>query len=138
MASSADDLILKMQHLEAQARATVEANAQRAGLERLKSAAQKQAWKSQAEVAALEKLELESDARLEELRQGGVSPEEAPEWVKVKAQMDDAKKRLVRARAQLNFFLDRMGEVERREYEAFHAEVRAETHGHLAEDLTKP
>lgn len=70
MASSADDLILKMQHLEAQARATVEANAQRAGLERLKSAAQKQAWKSQAEVAALEKLELESDARLEELRQG--------------------------------------------------------------------
>lgn len=137
MADSPDNLILKMQHLEAQAKATLEANAQRAGLDRLKSAAQKLAWKSQAEVTALEKLELESDARLEELKKDGVTPEEAPEWVKVKAQMDDAKKRLIRARAQLNFALDRLTEVERREFEAFHAEVRAETHGALAEDLTK-
>lgn len=137
MADSPDNLILKMQHLEAQAKATLEANAQRAGLDRLKSAAQKLAWKSQAEVAALEKLELESDARLEELKKDGVTPDEAPEWVKVKAQMDDAKKRLIRARAQLNFALDRLTEAERREFEAFHAEVRAETHGALAEDLTK-
>jgi hypothetical protein len=137
MADSPDSLILKMQHLEAQARATIDANAQRAGIDRLKSAAQKLAWKSQAEVAALEKLEVDSDARLEELKKDGVSPEEAPEWVKVKAQMDDAKKRLIRARAQLNFALDKMSEVERREYETFHTEVRAETHGHLAEDLTR-
>jgi hypothetical protein len=135
--SEADNLILKMQHLEAQARAQVEAQASRLGVDRLKSAAQKLAWKTQAEVTALEKVELESDARLEELKKGGVTPQEATEWVKVKAQMDDAKKRLVRARAQLNFALDRMQEAERREFEAFHAEVRAETHGALAEDLTK-
>ena len=49
----------------------------------------------------------------------------------------DAKKRLIRARAQLNFALDKMNDVERKEYEAFHAEVRAETHGALAEDLTR-
>jgi hypothetical protein len=48
--------------------------------------------------------------------------------------MDEAKKRLVKARAQLNFALDQMTEVERREFEAFHAEVRAETHGALADE----
>jgi hypothetical protein len=133
MSSSADELILKMQHLEAQARATLDANASRAGLERLKSAAQKLAWKTQAEVTALEKVEVEGEARLDEIRKDGVTPAEAPEFVKVKASVDDAKKRLVKARAQLNFALDRMSEVERREYEAFHAEVRAETHGHLAD-----
>jgi hypothetical protein len=67
----------------------------------------------------------------------GVTPAEAPEFLKYKAQIDDAKKRLIRARAQLNFALDRMTEVERKEYQAFHAEVRAETHAALAEDLTK-
>jgi hypothetical protein len=136
MADSADELILKMQHLEAQARATLEAKASRTGLERLKSQAQKLAWKTQAEVAALEKVRDDSEARLDELRKDGVTRDEAPEFVKVKAAMDDAAKRLVKARAQLNFALDRMTEVERREYEAFHAEVRAETHGQLAEDPT--
>jgi hypothetical protein len=138
MADDADNLILKMQHLEAQAKATLEANAARKGLDRIKSAAQKLAWKTQAEVDALEKIELEADARLEEIRKDGVTPQEAPEFVKVKASIDDAKKRLVRARAQLNFALDKMSEVERKEYQAFHAEVRAETHAALAEDLTKP
>jgi hypothetical protein len=136
MADSADELILKMQHLEAQARATLEAKASRTGLERLKSQAQKLAWKTQAEVAALEKVRDEGEARLGEIRKDGVSPDEAPEFVKVKAAIDDANRRLIRARAQLNFALDRMSEVERREYQVFHAEVRAETHGQLAEDPT--
>jgi hypothetical protein len=136
MADSADELILKMQHLEAQARATQEAKAARGGLERLKGQAQKLAWKTQAEVTALEKVRDEGEARLEELKKDGVQSHEAQEYVKVKAAIDDAAKRLVRARAQLNFALDRMGDVERREYEAFHAEVRAETHGQLAEDPT--
>ena len=133
--SSADELILQMQHLEAQARATLDAKASRQGLDRLKSQAQKLAWKTQAEVAALEKVRDEGDARLDELRKDGVQSHEAQEFVKVKAAIDDAGKRLIKARAQLNFALDRMSEVERREYEAFHAEVRAETHGALAEDL---
>lgn len=134
--SSADELILQMQHLEAQARATLDAKASGRGLERLKSQAQKLAWKTQAEVAALEKVRDEGEARLDELRKDGVQSDEAQEYVKVKAAIDDAAKRLVKARAQLEFALDRMSEVERREYEVFHAEVRAETHGALAEDPT--
>ncbi|MEW5740489.1 MAG: hypothetical protein AB1938_16295 [Myxococcota bacterium] len=136
MSDSADELILKMQHLEAQARNTLESKALRVGLDRLKSAAQKLAWSSAKEVHECETIEADADKRLEELRVDGVTSEEAPEFLAVKKKLDEAKKRLVKARAQLNFALDQMTEVERREYEAFHAEVRAETHGALADDLT--
>ena len=136
MADSADDLILKMQHLEAQARNTLESKALRVGLDRLKSAAQKLAWSAAKEVHECETIEADAEKRLDEIRVDGVTREEAPEFIAVKNKMDDAKKRLVKARAQLNFALDQMTEVERREYEAFHAEVRAETHGALADDLT--
>ena len=135
MADSADELILKMQHLEAQARNTLESKALRVGLDRLKSAAQKLAWSAAREVHECEAIEADADQRLEAIRVDGVTSEEAPEFLAVKRKLDDAKKRLVKARAQLNFALDQMTEVERREYEAFHAEVRAETHGALAEDL---
>ena len=40
----------------------------------------------------------------------------------------------MKARARLNYALDRMDEVERREWEALQAEARAETHGQLADD----
>lgn len=132
---TADELILQMQHLQAQAKNSLEARAQRAGLDRIKSATQKLAWQAQQEVDECEGTERDGEARLEQLREGGVTSEEAPEYVAVKAKVDDAKKRVVKARAQLNFALDRMELVERREYEAFHAEVRAETHGQLAEEL---
>lgn len=131
---TADELILQMQHLQAQAKNEREARALRAGLDRVKTATQKLAWKAQEEVDECETTEREGEAKLEALRVDGVTPQEAPEYVAVKAKVDDAKKRLVKARAQLNFALDRMEAVERREYEAFHAEVRAETHGQLAED----
>lgn len=136
MPSSADDLILAMQHLQAQARESFETRAQRAGLERLKSAAQRTAWQAQKEIAECEAIRADGEARLEQLRVGGVTSDEAPEFVAVSDRLTDAKKRLVKARAQLNFALDRMQEAERREYEAFHADVRAETHGQLAEDLS--
>ncbi len=134
MSDSADELILKMQHLEAQAKATRESQGLRQGLDRLKSAAQRLAWESQQEVAALEKAQDEADRELELIRQDGVQSEEAPAFVKAHAKGEDARKQLVKARAKLNFALDRMNEAERREYEAFHAEVRADTHGQLAED----
>jgi len=134
MPPSADELILQLQHLGAQSRAALDARAGRAGLQRLQGAAQRLAWDSQKEVAACEALIDGGEARLEQLQVGGVTREEAPEYVAVKAEVDGAKKRLVKARAQLNFALDRMEEAERREYLAFHAEVRAETHGQLAED----
>jgi hypothetical protein len=134
MPDSADELILSMQHLEAQAREAAQARALKAGVERLKSSAQKLAWNCQKDITALEKVEADGEARLEALRVGSVTSGEAPEFLAVKARIDDAKKRLVKLRAQLNFALDRMEVAERREYEAFHADVRAETHGQLADD----
>jgi hypothetical protein len=133
--TSPDELILSMQHLQAQAREQLEARAQRSGVERLKSASQKLAWQAQREVADCEAVLEDGERRLEALRVGGVLPAEAPEYVAVSDRMDEAKKRLVKVRAQLNFALDRMQEAERREYLAFHAEVRAETHAQLATDL---
>jgi hypothetical protein len=134
MSDSADDLIRKMQHLEAQAKATREAEGLRSGLSRLKTASQRLAWDSQREVLDLEKARDEAEATMEKLRQGGVQSDEAVPFVAAKAKLDDANKRLIGARAKLNFALDRMTEVERREYLAFHAEVRAETHGALVDE----
>ncbi len=134
MSDSPDELILKMQHLEAQAKESVKARGLRDGLGRLKSAAQKLAWNSQQEVSALEKQQHEAEDHMEQLRAGGVTREEATEFVAARAKAERAKTELVKARAKLNFALDQMGEVDRREYEAFHAEVRAETHGQMAED----
>jgi hypothetical protein len=51
-----------------------------------------------------------------------------------RAKADEAKKGLIRARAKLNFALDKLTDVERREFEAFHADVRADFHGQMAED----
>jgi len=134
MSDSPDELILKMQHLEAQAKETLKARGMRGGLDRLKSSAQKLAWNMQKEVSDLERQEQEAEAQMEKLRVGGVTGEEAVEYVAARAKAEQAKKGLVRARAKLNFALDQMSEVDRREYEAFHAEVRAETHGQMAED----
>jgi outer membrane PBP1 activator LpoA protein len=134
MSDSPDELILKMQHLEAQAKETLKARGMRDGLDRLKSSAQKLAWNMQAEVSTLEKQQQEAEDLMEKLRVGGVTGDEAVEYVTARAKAEQAKKELVRARAKLNFALDQMSEVDRREYEAFHAEVRAETHGQMAED----
>jgi hypothetical protein len=134
MTDSADDLILSMQHLEAQAKATREAEALRTGVERLKSAAQRLAYQAHREVAAAEKSQADAEAQLEQIKVGGVQSDEAPAFVAARNQAEEAKKQLIGARARLNFALDQMSEIERREYEAFHAEVRAETHGQLAED----
>ena len=51
-----------------------------------------------------------------------------------KREAEAAKGRAVRARARLNFALDKMEETERREWEALQAEARAEAHGQLADD----
>jgi len=132
--ASADELILQMQHLAAQARATREANGARVGMERLKSSAQKMAYEKQTEVDALEQAVSGAEERIEQLRQGGVQGDEAKEFLALTKLVEDSKKQLVKSRAQLNFALDRMEVAERAEYQAFHAEVRAETHGQLADD----
>lgn len=132
--ASADELILQMQHLAAQARATRQANGARSGLDRLKSSAQKLAFEKQTEVDALDQAISGAEDRIAELRKDGVQGAEAKEFLALSTLIDDSKKQLVKARAQLNFALDRMEVAERAEYEAFHAEVRAETHGQLADD----
>jgi len=134
MSDSPDELILKMQHLEAQAKAQQEERGLVKGLDRLKSAAQRIAAEAQADVDRLEKAQDDAEKQMEALKVDGVQPEEAPPYLAARARADEAKKELIRARAKLNFALDQLTEVERREYEAFHAEVRAEYHGQMAED----
>ncbi len=131
---SPDELILKMQHLEAQAKASAEARAHHSGVERFKSAAQKVAFTARKDVAAAEKQQADAEATMDRLRADGVQSHEAAEYVAAKAQLEDASKKLIRARAQLNFALDQLTEVERREFEASAAETRAELHGEFAED----
>jgi hypothetical protein len=141
--ASADELILQMQHLAAQAKATRAASGQRAGLDRLKSSVQKMAFEKQTEVDALTAAIAGAEERVEALRAGsaptetggrGIVGDDAREYVALRNLIDNSRKQLVKSNAQLQFALDRMEVVERREYEAFHAEVRAETHGQLAED----
>jgi hypothetical protein len=134
MSGSADELILKMQHLEAQAKALREASRLRADLGRLKTAVQKLAWEAQAEVERLEKQRDEAEKQQGQLRSAAVQPAIAAAYVSARAQAEDADKQLIRARAKLRYALDQMSEVDRREYEAFQAEIRAHAHGQLAED----
>lgn len=137
MADDADSLILQMKHLEAQAKATRAADVLARSAGKLKTAAQKLAFESQREVTALEKQQDDAEKELDAIRVDGVQSHEAPAFVAAKNRMDEAKKGLVKARARLNFALDQLSEVDRREYEQFQAEVRAETHGALADDLKK-
>ena len=134
MSNSADELILKMQHLEAQAKAMREASRLRANLGRLKTAAQKLAWESQVEVERLENERDEAEKQQELLRSAGMQPAAAAAYVSARSRSDDANRLLIRARAKLRYALDQMTEMDRREYEAFQAEFRAEAHGQLAED----
>lgn len=130
--ASADELILQMQHLAAQARAMRQASGARGGLERLKSSAQKLAYEKQLEVDRLQAAIEGAEARMAELKKDGIQGDEAKEYLALGKLVDDAKKQLVKSRAQLEFALDRMEVVERREYEASQAELRAETHAVLA------
>jgi hypothetical protein len=135
MPDDADELILKMQHLEAQARAQQEARAKQSGSAALKSAAQRLAEESRKQLEEAEGAEKAAGEKQERARSPGLPPTEAADLLTAaNAEMQEARSRVVKARARLQFALDRMDEVERREWEALQAEARAETHGQLAED----
>jgi hypothetical protein len=135
MPDDADELILKMQHLEAQARAQQDARTRQAGVAGLRTAAQRLAAESQQELAAAEAAEKVAEGKQDRARSGGLPPLEAADLLlQAKAEANEARTRAVKARARLNFALDRMDEAERREWEALQAEARAETHAQLAED----
>src|SRR6267142_1240941 len=129
MPDDADELILKMQHLEAEARA------KQPGTERLKTAAQHLAFESRREVEEAEAEQKAAEEKLERAKTAGLSPLQAADLLaEGKAEAQQARTRLVKARARLNLALDRMDDAERREWEALQAEARAETHGQLADD----
>ena len=76
-----------------------------------------------------------AEGKQDRARSGGLPPLEAADLLlQAKAEANEARTRAVKARARLNFALDRMDEAERREWEALQAEARAETHAQLAED----
>ena len=135
MPDDADELILKMQHLEAQARAQQEARAKQSGDGRVKTAAQQLAFEARRQLEESEAAQKLADDKLQRARAGGLSPLEAADLLaQGKAEAQEARTRAVKARARLNLALDKMDEVERREWEALQAEARAETHAQLADD----
>jgi len=135
MPDDADELILKMQHLEAQARAQQEARAKQSGDGRVKTAAQQLAFEARQQLEESEAAQKLAEDKLQRARTGGLSPLEAADLLaQGKAEAQEARTRAVKARARLNFALDKMDEVERREWEALQAEARAETHAQLADD----
>ncbi len=135
MPDEVDELILKMQHLEAQARAQREAKALEARGKSLKSRAQQLAWAAQAELSEAEAQQRAAEEKLQRARDPALKPIAAADLLEEGRRLaDDARGRVVKARAKLNFALDQMDEADRREYEAFRAEARAEAHGQLAND----
>jgi hypothetical protein len=135
MPDQVDELILKMQHLEAQARAQREAKALEARGKSLKSRAQQLAWAAQAELSEAEALQRAAEEKLQRAHDPALKPIAAADLLEEGRRLaDDARGRVVKARARLNFALDQMDEADRREYEAFRAEARAEAHGQLADD----
>ena len=135
MPDEADELILKMQHLEAQARAQEQARSGQARGSQLKSRAQQMAVEAQQEVAAAEEAQRIAEEKQQRARDPSTPPLDAADLlVQGKAEAQDARTRLVKARARLNFALDQMDEAEHREWDALQADARAETHGQLADD----
>ena len=132
---AADELILKMQHLEAQARESEKARQGGGRAASLKSRAQQMAATTQAEVAKAESDQRGGEEKMSRARQPGLNALEAADLLEGgRKEAQDAKTRLVKARARLNFALDQMDEAERREWNALQASARAEAHGQLAED----
>jgi hypothetical protein len=130
-----DDEILKMQHLEAQAKRQMEERAAQASADALGSRARKLAAEAQQEIDSARKQEDEARAKGERARGGGLPPLEAADLLsEANAASRDAHTRLVKAQARLNFALDQMDEAERKAWEATQAGARADAHGQLADE----
>ena len=74
MPDEVDELILKMQHLEAQARAQREAQALEARGKSLKSRAQQVAWSAQVELSSADAQQREGEEKLQRARDPGLKP----------------------------------------------------------------
>ena len=134
MPDDVDDLILKMQHLEAAAKAERQARGREGWASSLKSRAQKMAAEAQAEDTRAEGEVAEGEAKEQKGRAPGVDALQAAELLLGgKQQAQDGKTRLIKARARLTFALDQMEEAERVEYDALRAGAMAEAHTQLAD-----
>ena len=134
MPDDVDDLILKMQHLEAQARESRVSRTLGERAARLKSRAQQMAAAAQDEVTAAEKEQADGESSVQRARTPGLAPLEAADLLlEGKRQAQEGKTRAIKARARLDFALGQMDEAERQEWDALQADARADTHRQLAE-----
>lgn len=134
MPDEIDDLILKMQHLEASVRAQRQSGLREGWAASLKSRAQKMAAEAHEEISAAEHDEGEGAAKVAQAKTPGLAPLQAADLLAGgRQQMVDAKVRLVKARARLKFALDQMDEAERVEFEALRKSALADAHAQLAD-----
>ncbi len=134
MPDEVDDLILQMQHLVAEARASTAARSIGDRAARLKTQAQTLAAQAQEELESAQKAQADGEAMLSRARTPGLAPLEAADLlVAGRTQAQDGKTRAIKARARLDFALSRMDEAEREEWNAMQAQAAAETHAQLAE-----
>src|SRR5205814_10543990 len=106
MPDEADELILKMQHLEAQARAQQDARTRQAGVAGLRTAARRLADESRRELAGAEVALKAAEGKQERARSGGLSPLEAADLpVQGKAEAHQGKGAAIKARARPAFAL---------------------------------
>ena len=135
MPDEADELILKMRHLEAEARAREDARRLEERGGSLKSRAQQMAWAAQIELDAATSQQRDGEEKIERAKAPGTPPLDAADLlVQGKQLAAEGRTRVVKARARLNYALDQMDESERKELEALRAEARGDTHAQLAED----
>jgi hypothetical protein len=133
MPDEVDDLILKMQHLEAQARESQTARSLGDRGARWKSRAQEMAAGAQDELAAAEKEQAAGEASVQRAHAAGLATLEAADLlIEGKRQAQEGKTRAIKARARLDFALAQMDEAERQEWQALQADARADAHGQLA------
>jgi hypothetical protein len=134
MPDEADDLIRKMRHLAAAAREAMRARALAANTARLRTALQRMAAEAQAELAAAERDGAEGEEKAARARTPGLAALTAADLLaEGRDLLEGARGHAVKARARLNFALDKMDQAERREWEALQAEARSEAHAQLAD-----
>ena len=136
MSDKVDDLIQQMQHLEASTKAAGQARVGNLRADKLKTQAMKVAAAAQADLDVSQKKIEEGEAKLLKARTPGLPPLEAADLLtEGRALVTEHKPSVIKARAKLNFALDRMDEADRAAWEALQAEARAEAHAQLATEL---
>ena len=104
--------------------------------DKLKTQALKLAAQAQADLETAEKKLAEGEAKLQTARTPGLPPLEAADLLTAGRQLvQENKPAVVKARAKLNFALDRMDDADREAWKALQAEARADAHAQLATEL---